>query len=171
MTIAQDLKQPVLPNYIELFILDLTPLGGPLLRFTPNTAAGASSILFGGNTYQPLPVAGSGWETSIDGSPPQPTLKVSNVTKFLQAYLATYKDFVGARLTRYQTLDKYLDNGSSPDSTQTFNMCVYMVEQKTKQNKYEIEFKLSAIIDSPQLKLPRQQVLRTEFPGAGLFRK
>jgi lambda family phage minor tail protein L len=171
MTIAQDLKLSALPNYIELFILDLTPIGGSVIRMTPNTVAGTSSISFGGNTYTPMPVTGSGWETSMDGQAPQPTLKISNVTKFVQSYLSTYKDMVGARLTRYQTFDKYLDSGSSPDSSQVFNTCIYVIEQKTKQNKYEVEFKLSSIIDAPQQRLPRQQVLRTEFPGAGLFRK
>lgn len=370
MTIQQDLKQSALPNYIELYTLDLTPIGGTTLYFTPNTIAGTLPIYFGGNQYTPLPITGSGWETSMDGAAPQPSLKVSNVTKFIQAYLTTYKDMVGARVTRTQTFDKYLDSASFPrvnllnysqspvtttsgwlkvsttasdnvttapdgtstagriveqaltpsspyfyitqtvsaggyttftfstylkaaertfanlrfddgagvntvavginlttgvagavqqtgiatnssvvvtdagsgwwrmavtgtwstitnvrtfvrpaigstqsagdlgyagditkgiyvwgmqlnqgstattyqptttvqvnptaDNTQVFNTCVYNIEQKTKQNKYEIEFKLSSIIDTPQMKLPRQQVLRAEFPGAGLFRK
>jgi lambda family phage minor tail protein L len=171
MTIQQELKKPVLPNYIELFVLDLTTLGGSMLYFTPSTVNGSSSISFGGVTYTAMPVSGSGWETSINGQAPQPSLKISNVTKFIQSYLTSYKDLVGARLTRYQTFDKYLDNGSSPDSTQTFNTCVYMIRQKVNQSKFEVEFKLGSIIDVPQLKLPSKQVLRTEFPGAGLFRK
>jgi phage-related protein len=112
MPIATDLKQPALPNYIELFDLDLTPIGGAVLRFTPNTVAGANAIIFGGNTYTPMPISGSGWETSIDGAAPQPTLKVSNVTKYVQGYLSTYKDLVGAKITRTQTFDKYLDTAS-----------------------------------------------------------
>ena len=171
MTIAQDLKASALPNYIELFVLNMTAIGGTTLYFTPSTVAGSASIVFGGTTYVPLPISGSGWETSIDGAAPQPTLKVSNVTKYIQSYLTTYDDLVGARLTRYQTFDKYLDNGSSPDSSQVFNTCVYSIEQLVSQNKYEIEFKIASIIDTPQLKLPRKQVLRAEFPGAGLFRK
>ena len=171
MTIQQDLKNSALPKYIELFELDLTPLGGSVLRFSPNTAAGNAALVFNGQVYTPLPVSGSGWETSIDGAAPQPTIKVSNVTKFIQGYLTTYADLVGMRLTRYQTFDKYLDGQPAADPSQVFNTCVYVIQQKTKQSKYEVEFKLSAIIDQPQLKLPRQQVLRAEFPGAGLFRK
>ena len=171
MSIQSDLKASALPNYIELFILDMTPIGGTTLYFTPSTVAGNSAISFGGIAYVPLPITGSGWQTSIEGQAPQPSLKVSNVTKYIQSYLTSYKDLVGSRVTRYQTFDKYLDSGSSPDSTQVFNTCVYTIEQKMRQTKYEIEFKLSAIIDMPQLKLPKQQVLRTEFPGAGLFRK
>lgn len=171
MTIEQDLKQPAVGKYVELFILDLTPFGGPVLRFTPATDEGVASLSFGSEEFTALPITGSGWETSIDGAPPQPTLRVSNVLRFIQSYLTEYDDLIGAKLTRLQTLSKYLDAGSSPDSTQVFNSCVYLIEQKTKQNKLEIEFKLVSVIDAPQFKLPRGQVTRTIFPGAGLFRR
>jgi len=171
MAIQSDLKQSALPNYIELFVLDLTPLGSTVFYLSPSTANGASAISFGGQVYTPMPITGSGWETTIDGAAPQPLLKVSNVTKFIQSYLTSFADLVGARITRYQTFDKYLDTGSSPDSTQVFNTCVYVIQQKTKQSKSEVEFRLSSIIDVPTMKLPRQQVLRAEFPGAGLFQK
>ena len=171
MTIQQDLKQPVLASYIELFQLDLTALGGPVRYFTPATVNGAASVSFGGQVYTALPITGSGWETSIDGSPPQPTIVVSNVARFVQPDVTTYRDLVGAKLTRLQTLSKYLDSGSSPDSSQIFNTCVYLIAQKTKQNRREIAFKLASVIDAPQFKLPKGQVLRKEFPGAGLYRK
>lgn len=171
MTIAQDLKSSVVGEVLELFVLDLTPRSGPVLYFTPYTNGGTSSVSFGGQVYTALPISGSGWETSMDGAPPQPTLKVSNVSRFIQPYLASYNDLVGCRLTRKQTLGKYLDSGSSPDVTQVFNTSIYVIEQKTKQNKSEIEFKLSSIVDAPLFKLPRGQVLRKDFPGAGLYRK
>jgi phage-related protein len=109
MTIKQDLQASALPNLIELFTLDMTPIGGSLLYFTPNTMAGQAAVVFGGNTYTPMPVTGSGWETSIDGAAPQPSLRVSNVTKYIQGYLASFKDLVGARVTRQQTFPQYLD--------------------------------------------------------------
>ena len=172
MTVQQDLQKPALPAYVELFILDLTPRGGSVLYFTPATVGGSTSVSFGGQTYTALPIAGNGWETSIDGAAPQPTLKVSNVSRFIQSYLVTYKDLVGCKLTRKQTFDKYLDSGSSPDSTQIFNSCVYIISQKSHQNKLEIEFRLRSVVDAPQYRLPRRQVLRSNgFPGAGLYRK
>jgi phage-related protein len=76
---------------------------------------------------------------------------------------------VGSVASEYQ----YTTTSHQPyaDSNQVFGTSVYSIEQKTKQSKYEIEFRLASIVDAPQMKLPRQQVLRTEFPGAGLFRK
>ncbi|MGH6646208.1 phage minor tail protein L [Aquabacterium sp.] len=171
MTIKQDLQSPALPDHVELYQLDLSKLGGETLYFTPHTANGVTSLSFGGQSYMALPVSGSGWEMAIDGAPPQPTLKVSNISRFIRPYLTTFNDLVGAKLTRLQTFTKYLDNGATPNASQVFNTCVYLIEQKTRDTKQEIEFKLSSVIDSPQTRLPKGQVLRTIFPGAGLFRK
>jgi lambda family phage minor tail protein L len=171
MTIQQDLQKAAVGKYVELFVLDITPLGGPIFRFTPNTVGGASSVSFGSQVYTALPISGEGWQTSMDGQAPQPTLTVSNVVRFLQPYVSTYGDLVGAKITRLQTLDKYLDTGSTPDSTQVFNSSVYIIEQKTKQNFTQLEFRLVSVIDAPEFKLPKGQVTRAIFPGAGLFRK
>jgi lambda family phage minor tail protein L len=172
MTIISDLKSPVVPAVVELFILDMTAIGSGVQYFTPNTEAnGAANVSFGGQVYLPMPIVGSGWQTSIDGSPPQPSIKISNVTKFIQTYLTDYEDLVGAKITRFMTLSKYLDSGVSPNATQKFGVSVYLIEQKIKQNKFEVEFKLKSVIDAPGFKLPRGQVLRKEFPAAGLFRK
>jgi lambda family phage minor tail protein L len=118
-----------------------------------------------------IPIEGAGWHLSVNGAPPQPSLKVSNVARYLQPYVSQFNDLIGAKVTRVQILDKYLDTGSSPDPSQVFNACVYLIEQKTRQNRQEIEFKLVSVIDAPQFKLPRGQVTRAIFPGAGLFRK
>ena len=169
MSIQADLLQPALPKYIELFVIDATVLGGPVWHVCPATNMGAAPISFGGQAYDPLPIAGTGWQSLIDGAPPQPTLKVSNVTRYLTPYLTAYADLVGATVTRYQTFDKYLDSGSNPDSTQVFNTGVYLIVQKVSANKDEVQFKLSSVIDAPSLKIPRKQLLRAEFPGIGLF--
>ena len=171
MSVQQELQKPVIGKYVELFVLDLTALGGPVFRFTPNTVGGASSVSFGGQVYTALPIAGEGWQTSVDGQAPQPTLSVSNAAKFMQSYVAQYNNLLGAKVTRLQTLDKYLDTGSTPDSTQVFNSSVYLVEQKLTHNHTQLQFKLVSVIDAPQFKLPKGQVTRAIFPGAGLFRK
>lgn len=171
MTIQQDLVKPALPAFVELFTLDMTNIGGTILYFTPNTIGGNAAVTFGTQVYTPMPITGSGWERSVDGAPPRPTLKVSNITRFIQPYLSTFNDIVGARLTRVLTLDKYLASGSSPDSTQVFGSNTYIIQQKSKQNKMEVEFVLGSIIDAPNFRLPKGQVLRSEFPAAGLFRK
>ena len=171
MTVQQDILLANVGTYVELYVLDLTPRGGPVLRFTPHTVAGGANVSFGGQVYQPLPVRGEGWETSIDGAPPRPTLVISNVTRFIQPFLIQYGDCVGARLTRTVTLADYLDSGPTPDGSQVIFTNAYLVEQKKSQNKREVIFTLSTLIDNPMRTIPAWKVLRTEFPGAGLFRR
>jgi lambda family phage minor tail protein L len=171
MTIQTEIQKVAVSPLVELFTLDLTGIGGSVLKFTPNTVGGSSSVSFGGQVFAALPITGSGWETSIDGAPPRPMLKVSNVTRFIQSYLNLYADLVGAIVTRTVTLEKFLDSGSSPDSSQVLFSDKFRISQKSKQNKKEVEFVLSSVLDTANFKLPRRQVLRTTFPGAGLFRK
>ena len=54
MSIEEDVKQPVVPAYVELFDIDCSniPGIGVIYRLTPNTN-GSSAVLFGGDTYVP----------------------------------------------------------------------------------------------------------------------
>lgn len=156
---------------VELYKLDLTRFAEGILYFTPATVGGASSISFGSQVYAALPITIDGLSVSADGAPPRPTLKFSNISKFAQPYLTDYNDIIGARITRILTLEKFLDSGASPDSTQIISTATFIIQQLIKLNKIEIEFVLSSLIDSPNFKLPRGIVLRSEFPGSGLFRK
>ena len=168
-TIAQTLASAAKPAYIELYTLDLTPLGGDVLYFTPNVLPNGNPPSFGGQEYQPLPIAGEGWASTSDGAPPQPVLKVSNVNRFLQGFLTDYQDMVGARLTRTLTFDIYLDSGSEPNGSEIFGEQTYLVAQKTKHSRTEVTFMLVSVIDAPQCKIPRRVTTRKLFPGVGLF--
>lgn len=170
MTIHQELQKEAVGVLIELYTFDLTAYGGPLFYLTPNSRNSAS-ISFGGQEYMAFPIQGSNFETNTDGKQPQPTLVLGNVTQFIQNYLTDYNDCVGATVTRVLTLEKYCDHGDTPDPTQTFGSQLYKVFQLSTQEKNFIEFKLASLIDRPGRKFPPEQVLRKEFPGAGLFRK
>jgi lambda family phage minor tail protein L len=167
MTIKQELQQSVLPAYIELFDVIGTPIGAPTFRLTPSGTA----ISFGGVAYTPMPIAGSGWQAALDGAPAQPTLAISNVTRFIQSYLTTYQHFVGAKVRRRCTFETHLDGGIDPNVEAVFNDTTWVIEQLSGQNADSVTFKLRSVLDQPRLKLPRGQVLRSEFPGAGLYRK
>lgn len=170
MTIQQDLRKSAVGTVIELYILDLSPLGGEVMYLSPHANAN-TAIVFDGHEYIPMPIKGVNYEKSIAGAPPQPKLTVSNVTRLIQPYINAYQGLVGAKVTRFRTLDKYLDGGSSPDPSQVFDSDTFLIQQKTKHNKLEVEFKLSSVIDADNEKLPRMVVLRSRFPGVGLFRK
>lgn len=172
MTIAQDLQKSAVGTVIQLFIVDLTKIGGPVFYLTPHTAAnGSSNVSFGGQVYQPMPIMIENVEEGSDGAPPSPTLKISNITRFLQSYLTQYADCVGGYVTSFWTESKYLDSGASPSGTQKFGDTTFIIEQLKLQNKLQLEFRLVSLLEAPGFKIPRMQVLRTRYPGAGLYRK
>ena len=165
MAIQQDLQQSVLSAVVELYEIDLNPIGVNQIFYLTPTPNGSDSIVFDGKTYIPFPIQGDGWESASDGASPQPTLQVSNVTKYIQGYLFAYQDMVGAKVNRVLTLQSALSDPSKVFSSQS-----YVIIQLETQTKDQIVFKLSSVLDTKMVKLPRRQVLRSVFPGAGLFR-
>ena len=171
MTIKQELQKASIGALVELYQLDLTMFGEGHLYLTPITLGGTGYVQFGGQTYIPLPITSEGWTTVTGGAPPRPTLKISNVSRFIQPYLNDYSDLVGSIVTRNITLDKFLDTSSSPDSSQLLSSYKYVIQQKRKVTRLEVEFVLSSLPDAPNFKLPKGFVLHSEYPAAGLFRK
>ena len=167
----QALNKPALSEYVEMYILDCSNIGGSIFRFCPATNNGVA-VVYDGNTYSPLPIKTEGWEWSSTGAPPRPTLTVSNVNKFLQGAVQTLGDIVGAKLTRIRTFKQFIDGQPGADINAKFPDDVYVVEQKTTHNRLEITWVLSSVIDRPGLRLPRRQILRDKgFPGAARVRR
>lgn len=170
MTIQQTLQKDALPALIELYKIDLNPIGvNEVFYLSPHSRDG-EPVSFDGEEYLPFPIKTEGWETSYEGAAPQPTMHVSNITKLLQSYLTEYDDMVGALVTRTLTMEPFLDDGATPNPAQVFGQQTFVVEQMMVQNKLELQFRLTSILDSQRTKLPKGQVLRAEFPGAGRFR-
>jgi phage-related protein len=94
---------------VELFTLDATALGGSIFRFTNTPNPDGTGLVFGGNTYNPVPVHAEGWDMASTGTPPKPKLTVSDVNYMFLAAVVSLGDLVGAKLTRVRTFGKYLD--------------------------------------------------------------
>lgn len=169
-TDIQELRQG--SGLVELFDIDLTPFGGPLFRFTPNIRPTGASLSFGGETYLPMPIVSSGFDGALTGNQPTPTISVSNVTRALMSSVIAYGDLVGAKVTRRQTFEKYLDSGSTPDGTKFIGPEVYVIQQKVLHTNELITFQLATQSDIMGLYLPRRQFLRDRgFPGLAQFRR
>jgi lambda family phage minor tail protein L len=157
----EDVQRLNLGEIVELFVLDLTPLGGTKYYFTPTTDTTNNNIVtFQGIDYVPVDIMAEGFETSGRGTLPTPTVRIANTTRAITGLLQTYGDMVGAKIVRLRTLSKYLDNQPTADPSAFFPPDIYFVEQKTGQTKLLVEFKLSAVIDLEGQKIPRRQVVR-----------
>lgn len=144
---------------VILFELDLTDLGGPIFRFT-STARESTAIVFDGETYVPINVEATGFETNSSDALPTPVLKLSNVEFTVQALVYGFNDLLNGRLTRIRTFERFLDTGVDPDPEARFPDDVHFINRKTQQNKTTIEWELKSSLDQANNFLPGRQILR-----------
>ncbi|AEX56003.1 minor tail protein [Synechococcus phage S-CBS4] len=159
MTIQQDVSQTWHDAIIELFELDLSTITGTAsdkYYFTANLMPDNTKISWKGITYEPLPIEAGGFERTTKGQIPQPELTVANVLGTLASVVNTLDDLVGAKVTRRRTLMKYLDGGSSPDSTQEFPDDTFYIERKIAESSVTITWQLASKIDLEGLQLPKR---------------
>jgi lambda family phage minor tail protein L len=143
---------------VELFTIDLSPIGeSTTYSFTNGTMDNGDIVAFGGIEYIPLPVEAEGFEQTGEGKLPRPIIRVSNITGVFINVIVQYNDLVGCELTRRRTFYQYLDGGSSPDSDALFPIDQFIIDRKTKQNKFLIEWELVASLDIENVYLPRKQ--------------
>jgi len=160
MSIPATVQAPSVGRLVVLFDLDLAPLGGEVLRFTNNVDAGGATVQWRGHIYVPAEFEADGFEWSGKGALPRPRLRVSNVNRVFSAAIVEFADLLGARVTRWRTFERYLDNGAEPDPDAHLQPDIYVVERKLAQNKVFVEFELAAAMDQQGRKLPGRQVLR-----------
>jgi len=163
--LASDVQSPEPGEYVVLFDLDCTDIGGITYYFTPNTITDSTSeesntVWFNGVEYQPLDVKLEGFEVTSEGTQPRPKISVANVNLTFAALLNTLNDLVGAKLTRRRTFKKYLDGEPGADPTAQFPVDLYIVDRKVSHNKYVIQWELTSFLDLTGQFIPRRQVLR-----------
>ena len=160
MSIESEVQNLHADNIVTLYELDTTVVGGvDIFRFTRKSRESAE-IQFGGNTYTPIDIEATGFLWDGKGAFPRPKLKVSNVAGLVSAAIISQNDLIGSRLIRTRTFEQFLDDGSNPDPTAMFPQDIYVVEQKTNQNKVFVEWQLSSALDQTGRQLPGRQCLR-----------
>lgn len=101
-------------QWVEMFTLDLTDLGGPLYRFVPDTNHNRQPIIWQGNTFNPIAIEVTGFGMDSEGRPSRPKAKIGNVGGEISALMLVYDDLLGAALYRHRTKVMYLDAANFP---------------------------------------------------------
>lgn len=165
--IASEIQKLEPSAVIELFVLDLTDLGGDTYYFHAGTNELSEDITWQAQVYTRYPILLEGFEITGTGQLPRPKAKVSNALGSITSLLLVYNDLLGAKLTRKRTLKKYLDavnfvGGVNPDEDDTaeYPDDVYFVDRKVSENKQYVEFELAASIDVAGVMLPRRQIIQ-----------
>ena len=146
-------------NAISLFRLDASSVGGGVLYFV-QSAESDRGLTFQGNTYTPVDVAFTDFETTGQAQLPTPHLKLSNTNQVFQGIVNTVGDMQGCEVIRIRTFAQFLDDGDSADGTAFYGPDTFVIERKISENPVYIEWELSAAIDQAGKMLPGRVVVR-----------
>lgn len=172
MAITQDIQLLAPTALLELFVLDTTILpGGTLYYFHAGTNELGGSVVWQGNTYVPLPIEASGFDTLVRGSPPRPHVRVANAGGIFSALVEGNDDLIGCKFTRKRTFAQYLDAVNFPggvnataDPNQHFPDDLWFIDRKVSENRYMIEWELVSAFDLQGIMLPYRQVIQNTCP-------
>lgn len=165
-TLDQHVLRTELSAQVELFILDLTniPEINTIYYLTAMTDGNAGSVVFGGNTYQPYPIAIEGISRGGAGAPARPTVSVSNINKLFGVLSFLYEDLIGSSLTYIKTYAVYL-GGAGAISAAPIK---YTIGAKTMHTTAGVTWEMRSPLDRDRGKLPGRQMLKKDFPGLGV---
>jgi len=170
MTITAEVQSLSPSALVELFTLDMTVQGGPVLYFHAGTNGLNAPITWAGQVYQPYPVSASGFKQSGQGALPRPKLSVANVNGSLAAFAKQFNDLAYCKVIRTRTFARFLDavnfpNGNpSADPTQQLPPEIWFIDRKSQQDATVIVFELAAGLDVGTVKLPRRQFIQNNCP-------
>lgn len=166
-TIKEQLARPYVGAFVDLFHIDLTPIGvSQHFYLTPSSR---TPIAFNGTTYNPFPISISGKDNTNTGAPGRVTMQVDNVTQMVASAVISYGDMVGGHVTYTRTMDNFLDGKADGGTQQSFPIQHYIILQKSAFSQQAIEFVLGTELDRPGLMLPRRQCLKTNVGKGGLW--
>lgn len=157
---------------VELFELDLRPVGEETILYFHNGSSGLrEQVTFKGVNYQPLPISITGFQTSGDGTPARPTMSIMNFNGFVSALVLSTGDLVGAVVVRRRTYQKYLDENNASAFKPEFAPDIFVVEQKTSEERRVVQFELGTGFDLDGFRFPNRDVIgsycRWNYRGPG----
>lgn len=161
--------QEIAPGAIvELFQLELNSIQhgvNAIYYFHAGINTIGTSLVWAGQTYQPLPVEAEGFEWNGQGSLPRPKLRVANVLGTITSILVSLPDGLdGAKVTRIRTLGRYLDAVNFPGNTNPtadpeaeWPREIYYIDRKSSETRDIVEFELASAFDLVGVRAPRRQ--------------
>ena len=146
----------IVDGLIELYEISGGGLPSPL-RFCNYSDVGGANVLFDSVAYTAYPIQSStGWERSLEGALPRPTIVLSNVFSDVSAIVNQYSG-IDADVVRKTVKVKNLDNGSDPDPTAIIKEESYKLT-RSSWNNLVATLRLRSPLDVENLKLPRRTI-------------
>lgn len=149
---------------VELWELDLTPLGGPVQRFSNQLNELGQAVVWQGNAYNPMPIEASGFDRRSTGPFPRPKLQASNVLGTLQSLIRDYDNLRGAHAYRRRTLARFLDaanftaGNAEADPLAEFAPELWVIDRCIGRNRLTVSWELRNPLDVDGVMLPARTV-------------
>ena len=187
--IASDVQEFDVGEYVELYELDLTSLGGSITRITSHINVTAESettgmvfgsddivfggdkvilsgagstislIYFNGNAYIPINCKAEGFEATSKNQMPRPTFTVSIVGDTGYALRSLIRDYDDLCGIPF-TRRRTLSKYLGGTGQPEMPQDVYVIERKATQNNMFIQWELSAFMDHEGKQIPGRLILR-----------
>ncbi|QLY46411.1 phage minor tail protein L [Escherichia coli] len=149
---------------IDLFELDLTPLGGEVIRFHSGANGYYGPVIWKGLAYNSYPIEATGFEMKNEGVYSRPQMAVANIGGLITGMNNDFNDLRGMKVTRRQVEVKYLDavnfpNGN-PDADPSIEaVSFYVIEAMSEETADQVQYELSTPIDADKAVIPGRTIL------------
>jgi lambda family phage minor tail protein L len=167
MTIESDIQKASAGSLVEMFEIDLSPIGiDEQYYFHNGINELGNNLIWQGQTYIRFPIEASGFEKNGSGQQPRPTLRVANIDGLIGALSVANGDLIKARFIRRRTFLKYLDAVNFADGNPTadanvhFDDEIWFIDRKSSSNQMMVEFELVSAFDLQGVQLPRRQCIQ-----------
>ena len=154
---------------VDLWELDLRPLGGEILRYCNQVNELGQPVVWKGLEYQPYPIQFEGTEMSGKGAQSRPKISLANVLGAITGLVDKYGQLAGAEVYRKQTFAQYLDavnfaNGNGQaDPTQEL-VSKFLVEKMVTLTADSVTFELSSPSEADGSVIPGRLMLHDYCP-------
>lgn len=168
MTIEADIQKAEAGSLIELFELDLNPIGiNEHYYFHNGVNSLGDNVVFDGITYTRFPIEAEGFEKSGTSKQARPVVRVANIDGLIGATARANGDLVQVKFIRRRTFLKYLDavnftGGVNPtaDPNAALDDEIWYIDRKSSENKIFVEWELASALDLDGLALPKRQCIQ-----------
>lgn len=167
--LSEELQKLEASARVEMYILHLSTLGPGIPDFYFHSGLNELSqpLVWQGVVYEPYPAQATGFARDGQGAAVRPTLTVANIQGTFTGLAGSYNDLVGVPFTRVRTLKRFLDavnfadGNPEADDTAEFPRDTYSIDQKTMENKVQMQFTLRSVLDVEGEELPARQIIRS----------
>jgi lambda family phage minor tail protein L len=163
VSIRADVQLPAPGAKVELYTLDCTGIGGGVYRFSSSVGQ-IGPLRFAGNEYSPVPITLEGCEITTRGFP-SPSLTMGSQLYAVIAASLNLQDLIGAKVYRVRTFAHYLDDGDTPDPSQTLPIDIFVVRRRASLDFERITWELRVAADIENAQIPRRRATANYCPA------